>query len=156
MSHGIPKFPLFIIFSSFRSVTLYENSIRLLNCQRKFLTFLSNNIYIFLIVRIYVRYILKKEEGRNYAVKRILTQCKGGKNMNCPLRIAFIPSYEPTHTLIDLLLSARQAGFVTIVVNDGSGQNFDGIFNTVSEKSTVLTHNENLGKGRALKTGFKY
>ena len=70
-----------------------------------------------------------------------------------------IPSYKPggaLETLVDALL---QRGFDTIiVVNDGSGPEFDGIFQRVARSGRVhlLEHGVNLGKGAALKTGLNY
>ena len=43
-----------------------------------------------------------------------------------------------------------------IVVNDGSPDNTAQILNNYGNKITVLTHDTNQGKGKALITGFKY
>lgn len=69
-----------------------------------------------------------------------------------------IPTYEPDHRLIELI--ARLQAITDdpiVVVDDGSGERYRPIFEAVkSAGCTVLTHNVNLGKGRALKTGFAY
>ncbi|WP_379130249.1 glycosyltransferase [Paenibacillus sp. sgz500958] len=69
-----------------------------------------------------------------------------------------IPSYEPDHRLIDLIKSLRNITEAPIiVVDDGSGERFRSIFDSVKAAGcTVLTHVVNRGKGRALKTGFQY
>ncbi len=69
-----------------------------------------------------------------------------------------IPSYEPDVRLLNLILQLQtfQLGPI-VIVDDGSGQEFRGIFETAKAYGcTVLTHPVNLGKGRALKTGFQY
>ena len=73
-----------------------------------------------------------------------------------------IPSYEPDERLISLLndLNAADLGPV-IIVNDGSGTEYDGIFNQAEELikgngGKLISYRPNKGKGRALKTAFEY
>ena len=72
---------------------------------------------------------------------------------------AIIPAYNPDkkfHVVIDGLI---QAGFKhIIVINDGTDPKFSNLFDKVerNKNCTLITHEENLGKGRALKSGFKY
>ena len=72
---------------------------------------------------------------------------------------AIIPAYNPDrkfHTVIEGLV---QAGFRhIIVINDGTDSKFLNLFDKVKKNKNcvLITHEENLGKGRALKTGFKY
>jgi len=75
-----------------------------------------------------------------------------------------IPAYEPDERLIELLKSLcdRDIGPV-IVVDDGSGGEYRDIFDRAGSlikaadpDSCVLTHDENGGKGKALKTAFSY
>ena len=71
--------------------------------------------------------------------------------------VILIPSYNPTNILIDYLKELYNSGFhKIIVVNDGSKnkQIFEEIKNL--KYCVVLTHQINLGKGAALKTGFRY
>jgi len=66
--------------------------------------------------------------------------------------VVIIPALNPTKTLADLvseLLPAR-----VVVVNDGSGSEYDGVFAALN--CVVLTHARNKGKGDALKTGIRY
>lgn len=63
-----------------------------------------------------------------------------------------IPAYNPDNRLNQLIEYLKMYVQNIIVVNDGSNNNFD--FDGLSVKT--LTHPINLGKGAALKTGFKY
>ncbi len=69
-----------------------------------------------------------------------------------------IPSLEPDEQLIAYAHELRENGFTTrIIVDDGSGQDYQGIFETLeSEGCIVLHHDVNHGKGIALKTGYAY
>ena len=73
-----------------------------------------------------------------------------------------IPSYEPDERLIMLLndLNAASLGPV-IIVNDGSGTEYDEIFSRAEKLIGVnggklISYRPNRGKGRALKTAFEY
>lgn len=69
-----------------------------------------------------------------------------------------IPAYEPSKKFIDLIYNLRDiCDYDIVVVDDGSGEKYKYIFDTLSNLGcTVLTHEQNKGKGAALKTGFKY
>lgn len=69
-----------------------------------------------------------------------------------------IPAYEPDQRLLDLIRRLKaMTDSEIIVVDDGSGERFREIFEGVKAAGcTVLTHMVNLGKGCALKTGFRY
>ena len=71
-----------------------------------------------------------------------------------------IPAYEPDERLIDLLKTLELNNEFLIVVDDGSGDSYQSIFECVEqmlgENGVVLHHDKNRGKGRALKTGFGY
>lgn len=73
-----------------------------------------------------------------------------------------IPSLNPDQKLISLIAAlqsnAAYCGVAEIVVvNDGSGATFLPFFHAAAELGcTVLTHEENAGKGQALKTAFAY
>lgn len=70
--------------------------------------------------------------------------------------VVLIPAYEPTSRLINLLKELKKHSFKVVIVNDGSGIKYDDIFIEAKNYGTVLTHDFNKGKGRALKTGIKY
>lgn len=70
-----------------------------------------------------------------------------------------LPSYKPDEKLLAVLEGLTGKGFCdVIVVNDGSGSDFDTLFEKAGAfpNVTVLTHPENRGKGCALKTAFSY
>jgi glycosyltransferase involved in cell wall biosynthesis len=74
--------------------------------------------------------------------------------------IILIPAYKPESVLTRLVeqLSASSAVAAVIVVDDGSGPAYAGIFHSVAslKKVRLLAHVVNLGKGAALKTGLNY
>ena len=81
--------------------------------------------------------------------------------MNEPFsRIAIlIPSFNPNHNLVDLVLSLSSNPWNEIVVvNDGSSEESEIFFDNLKEINNVhlLTHSSNQGKGLAIKTGLKY
>ena len=67
--------------------------------------------------------------------------------------VVLIPSYEPDEKLIKLV---KKIKYDTVVVNDGSNNSYDNIFNEVKEHAKVISYKENMGKGYALKKGLKY
>ena len=70
-----------------------------------------------------------------------------------------IPARDPDLVLVPLVETLSAAGFGAIVlVNDGSSPACDALFDALSALPSVhlLQHAVNLGKGRALKTGFNY
>lgn len=70
-----------------------------------------------------------------------------------------IPSLEPDDRLPAYVDTLLNAGFgLVVVINDGSGAAYDGIFEQVAGKPRclVLRHDRNFGKGRALRTGVAY
>lgn len=70
-----------------------------------------------------------------------------------------IPAYKPDRKLLRTLNGLVEAGFTDIlVVNDGSGAQFDAVFQQVEQipQCTLLRHPVNRGKGAALKTAMAY
>lgn len=69
-----------------------------------------------------------------------------------------IPALNPTAMLADLVARLFKAGFShVVVINDGSAPDWTSPFDTVAKLGAhVVTHERNLGKGSALKSGFKY
>ena len=73
--------------------------------------------------------------------------------------IVLIPSYEPDEKLVRLVRALHRAdeGITVLLVNDGSGPEYDRIFDSAAALgSTVIGHRVNRGKGFALKRGFAY
>lgn len=67
-----------------------------------------------------------------------------------------IPAYKPGDSLIGLVRELSEHDFNRIVVvDDGSGEECSHIFEAIKKLGClVLLHEKNMGKGRALKTGF--
>ena len=70
-----------------------------------------------------------------------------------------VPCYQPDENLLKVIEGLESNGFDDIVVvNDGSAENTLPFFEDASkhESVTLLTHEVNKGKGRAMKTAFSY
>ncbi len=70
-----------------------------------------------------------------------------------------IPAYKPDDKLLTTVRELVKEGFLDIiVVNDGSGEAFEPVFEEVKSipVCTVLEHSVNRGKGAALKTAMQY
>ena len=78
--------------------------------------------------------------------------------MNYPKNDTYIliPAYRPDHLLIELLNNLKKEGFDAVVVNDGSGEQYDEVFKEAEKLAVVLKQNINRGKGAALRFGFSY
>jgi len=71
--------------------------------------------------------------------------------------ILLIPSYQPEKIFIKFLTDAKIHFKNIVVVNDGSGEKYDYIFNEIFKMNiTVINNFVNMGKGRALKHGINY
>ena len=70
--------------------------------------------------------------------------------------IVLIPAYKPDKELLKLVKGLKDEGFKIVVVNDGSGKEFDNVFNEAGAFCDIVAHEKNKGKGAALKTGIKY
>lgn len=70
-----------------------------------------------------------------------------------------IPAYKPPREMLAYLDELGREGiYHIVVVNDGSGPEYDEIFSVARRMlgCHVLQHTQNMGKGAALKTGFEY
>lgn len=72
--------------------------------------------------------------------------------------IILIPAYNPLPSLIPFIESLQALNVVQIIViNDGSAEKCRSIFEELEAKGCMLLqHEDNIGKGQALKTGFLY
>ena len=70
--------------------------------------------------------------------------------------IALIPTHRPSAQFLDLLKSLSDLGFENVVVNDGSGLDYEKFFFDCNRYAEVLHHEKNQGKGSTLKTGLRY
>ena len=84
---------------------------------------------------------------------------KRGNTMQANQLCVLIPSLEPDERLPKYIDSLLAADFgLVLVVNDGSGPEYDGIFEEIAgrERCHVLRHEVNRGKGQGLRTGIEY
>lgn len=73
--------------------------------------------------------------------------------------IVLIPAFEPDLRLVQLIrdLATALPGARVLVVDDGSGRAFEGIFDVAADAGAiVLRQPQNRGKGAALKLGFAW
>ena len=70
--------------------------------------------------------------------------------------VILIPAYNPTKDLISLTDELIKNKFTVVVVNDGSNNQTKKTFKKLNKNVILLKHSKNMGKGQALKTGFKY
>lgn len=70
--------------------------------------------------------------------------------------VALIPAYKPGMSLVDVLVGLRGHDIRAVVVDDGSGEKYRGLFRRITRMATVLSYDTNRGKGHALKTGLRY
>ena len=69
--------------------------------------------------------------------------------------VILIPSYEPDELLINTVTQLVDNDFPVLIVNDGSGPEFDHIFDNVKPMVKYLEFTKNQGKGSAMKYGYK-
>ncbi|WP_300078988.1 glycosyltransferase family 2 protein [Propioniciclava sp.] len=73
--------------------------------------------------------------------------------------LVLIPAYEPDLRLVQLVrdLGVRLPGATVLIVDDGSGPAYDGVFEVArAAGAQLLRYTANLGKGAALKHGFAW
>ncbi len=74
--------------------------------------------------------------------------------------VLIIPAYNPTQKFVEFAVKAAEYFYDIIVVNDGSKTECDSIFATIEAtlgaRVHMLRHEQNQGKGVALKTAFSY
>ena len=71
-------------------------------------------------------------------------------------KIVLIPAYKPDNTLTDLAAELSRNDMDIVVVDDGSGEKYAGVFDCVKQVAAVVTCERSGGKGTALKHGLKY
>ena len=80
------------------------------------------------------------------------------KNSTTQDIIALIPAYNPDKGMITLAEELAEHFSHIVIVNDGCAESYAPIFEKASScpQVEILKHEENKGKGRAIKTGFAY
>ena len=69
--------------------------------------------------------------------------------------VILIPVYKPDNELLRLLKDIDKK-YSIVVINDGSGKEYDEVFKEVKKYAHLISYNENKGKGYALKKGLEY
>src|SRR5450756_3158013 len=67
---------------------------------------------------------------------------------------AVIPAFNEEHNIAAVVEGVRPFVTATVVIDDGSADNTAGAARAAG--AIVLCHESNVGKGAALKTGFRY
>src|SRR5512134_1408101 len=75
------------------------------------------------------------------------------QGMNYHKVVAIIPAYNEERFIGSVVLQAQKCAETVLVVDDGSSDSTAQI--AESAGATVLRHEQNLGKGAALNTGFR-
>ena len=79
-------------------------------------------------------------------------QNKSSKDNWCVI----VPTYNNEKTLSKVISKIIKISSNIIVVNDGSTDSTNHILENYINKITIITHNKNEGKGRALRNGFSH
>lgn len=70
--------------------------------------------------------------------------------------MVIIPAYRPDEVLIKIVRGLKEMNLMSVVVDDGNGDDCKFIFDEISDICTVIHHDRNRGKGAAIKTALKY
>ncbi len=70
--------------------------------------------------------------------------------------VILIPAYQPDNKLVELVRELNDHDFKIVVVDDGSGENYDEVFSSIRNIADIVPLKENSGKGAALKAGMRY
>ena len=68
--------------------------------------------------------------------------------------VVLIPAYRPDKKLIDTLKALSESEYTLLVVDDGSGSDYDAVFIEAAQYARVVRYTPNRGKGNALKRGI--
>ncbi len=69
--------------------------------------------------------------------------------------VVLIPAYRPDWKLIETLQKLSEKQFALLVVDDGSGADYDAVFIEAARYARVVRYSVNRGKGGALKQGMR-
>lgn len=72
------------------------------------------------------------------------------------MSVVIIPAYKPDQTLVTITDRLWGYGCQIIVIDDGSGEEYQTVFDKVRDICIVLSHSKNRGKGAAIKTALTY
>ena len=72
------------------------------------------------------------------------------------MAVVIIPAYKSDETIISITDKLWTYGCKIVVVDDGSGAEYADLFEKIGDICIVLHHEENRGKGAAIKTALAY
>lgn len=72
------------------------------------------------------------------------------------MSIVIIPAYQPDEALVKIADRLWADGYRVIVVDDGSGEAYQPVFERIQDICIVLRHPCNRGKGAAIRTALSY
>ncbi len=72
------------------------------------------------------------------------------------MSVVIIPAYKPDETLVTITDQLWGYGCRIVVVDDGSGEEYQPVFDKIGDICIILRHAENRGKGAAIKTALAY
>lgn len=72
------------------------------------------------------------------------------------MSVVIIPVYKPDEALVAIANKLWEYGCWIIMVDDGSGEEYQPFFDKVRDICIILRHTENCGKGAAIKTALSY
>ena len=72
------------------------------------------------------------------------------------MSVVIIPAYKPDETLVTITDQLWGYGCRIVVVDDGSSEEYQTVFDKISDICIILRHSENRGKGAAIKTALTY
>lgn len=70
--------------------------------------------------------------------------------------VVIIPAYLPDEKLKSVVDEVYELGYRIIVVDDGSGREYEKIFAEISDVAAVIHHEKNMGKGAAIKSALRF
>ncbi|MGN0452555.1 MAG: glycosyltransferase family 2 protein [Ruminococcus sp.] len=68
--------------------------------------------------------------------------------------VVMIPAYKPTELMLNTVKELKEQEFDILIIDDGSGREYESLFSKASQYATVLSYKKNRGKGGALKHGM--
>ena len=68
--------------------------------------------------------------------------------------VIIIPAYNPSNELIEIVKGLEK--YEIVVINDGSKEEYNDVFNAIKSRTKIIKHKENRGKGQAIKTALAY
>lgn len=71
------------------------------------------------------------------------------------MNVILIPAYKPDEELLKLIDKLADKHLSMLIVDDGSGSEYEEIFAQAAKKAAVIHNTDNLGKGAALKKGMR-